>query len=144
MEQLKPDEMKIIHEYLRNGNNATQAVLKIKPHVTKGSAEVIGSKVLGTVKAKMYMEEVLKEDRQSVLPAREEVLTRLKDIANEAREKGQYAASVSALREYARIKGLYDQQDSGMNQYYTFINQLIQNVEVKKQPQLKQGDGAFA
>lgn len=45
---LRPDHIRFVQEYLTNGNNGTQAVATIKPHLTRQSAAATASELLRT------------------------------------------------------------------------------------------------
>lgn len=61
MDNLKPKEKDFTKEYIANGNNAKKAAKKVLPHVTDGSAGVLGHRMLKKVKENGLLEKYLPE-----------------------------------------------------------------------------------
>lgn len=61
-DNLKPKEKAFVKEYISNGNNSKRAAMKVLPHIKEDSANVMGHRLLRSVKEKNVFDEYLPED----------------------------------------------------------------------------------
>jgi len=98
----------VVDEWFVNGRNGTQAYLKFYPKVSDKIASVNFPKILANTCIQDYLkekEESLKKTNEITL---ESIMAELDEMAYIAKKLGQPSAGVSAIKEIAKLAGLYE------------------------------------
>ena len=129
--KLKPWEQLFCNEYVQNGQNQRQALLKAKPNLTPGSASTIANRLLNRVDVQDYIQELTntqidKLQDQENRWTRDATLNRLDQVIGQAEDKEQYQAAIRGVETGAKIAGLFQPEDKAKDKYLTFVQQFFQ------------------
>jgi phage terminase small subunit len=102
---MKPEHIKFCQHYVEYGS-AAQSYLYAYPGVTYGSARTLGSNLLTNVDVAEYIEQLKEEFAVQYNITREKLIRDLTLTAEESKKAFQFSATISALKEIARLAGL--------------------------------------
>lgn len=137
---LKPWQLQFIQEYLLNGNNATQAYLKVKPNVENTTARTEGSLLLAKPNVKQEMDRVLEERLHVTADTSKITQDKLnldtQRFINMALVDRNPNAGLKGVELQGRMNGLLDKRERESAGWQTLIQSLtINNVnELPEKP----------
>jgi hypothetical protein len=98
----------VVDEWFVNGRNGTQAYLKIYPKTKENAAAVSWNDILINPKIVEYIAEKEKSLKKTNEITLESIMAELDEMAYIAKKLGQPSAGVSAIKEKAKLAGLYE------------------------------------
>lgn len=127
MSELKHWHSLFIAELLRNGHNATQAYLTVRPDVTHDTARAEGSTTLALPTVKSALDkEVRKQDALS-LATRETLITEAEEIRNEALKTKKLGNALQAVELKGKVAGVFAHARDDTEGY----TRLMQRITIK-------------
>ena len=120
---LKPYEHVFVQEYIKT-SNATQSYQLARPEVTNNTARNKGSQMVAQGYIQEAIDQAVNKGTDKSISTRSKVLDRLWDLSDDAKDAKQYGSSVNAVREYAKIEGLYSEPESSEG-YIQVIQSMV-------------------
>ena len=129
--KLRPIEQAFINEYLKNGCNATQAYLSVKPKCKYESARVISTRMLAKVTVKEAIEQAMEKTCMSNVASREYLIQETHETVQEAKKEKCYGAAIKGIELKGKLNRLFDREQPDMAGYQVLMQQLIINTTDK-------------
>jgi len=104
---LKPTHKLFVQEYLRNGNNATQAYAKIYPSANLTTSRSNGSKLLADKLIKEYLRKEHERSMKESGKTKDYVMTKLFDLIDAATDDNDRQNAIKALEMINKMTGNY-------------------------------------
>lgn len=114
---LKEKDKTFAMEYIANGNNQTKAAQTSRPHLSKGSAAVTGSRLFRNVKIQSYIHKLI-SDREGG-----EDKAIIDRFIRNAKQTRMLQASNTANIELAKLKNLYPGKEE-TNSLEEYLNKV--------------------
>lgn len=127
---IKPIYAQFVKAYLENGNNATQAYLKIRPNCKRTTAGVNACKLLKDANVQALINRLNTRMVASIAINRDTLTTEAEEIRLRALESGAYQPALNAVEMKGRLHQVFETEVQGSVVYQTFIQALI-GVPVK-------------
>jgi len=128
MKKLTHTEELFVIEYLRNGQNATQAYLTVRPNSSIKSAKVSAcrllkkSSVIGSIK-----NEVEKRYDESIA-SREYLTEEAHIIGRDAFKKGKHGPAIKAVELKGKLNKIFDADEPELKGWHALMQQIVINV----------------
>lgn len=124
----KPWQTVFEAEYLKNGNNGTQAYLIAKPNVTLKTAKVESSKYLTRPDVIESLKRTTDKQVDKLRFSKGQILDNIDDIRIKSLDKDQLSVSLKANKELAELSNLYDRGADDKGNYMLLIKSLVINT----------------
>lgn len=131
---LTPVQKAFVGEYIKNGYNATQAYLSIRPEVSYKTAQASASQYLSNPIIKQAVEGATNRTLNKAIATREHLINEAHDILEAAKQEKQYSTALNAVDLKAKLNKLYDKSEPETEGYIKLINMLQVNVTVQDNP----------
>ena len=139
---LKPYHIAFVREYLANGNNGTQAMMKARPEMRY---KIANTEAVRLLVRPSIQKEIAKQmdrrralDKSSELATRENLTLEAQEFLDIARDDRNPNAGIRAVDVKARLHGLYERTGRDMTGYITLINHLQVNQVAGNQAKPKE------
>lgn len=123
-----------IAEYIKNGYNATQAYLSIRPEVSYETAATNAGRLLKNAEVIEALETRSNRTLNKAIASREHLISEAHDILEAAKQEKQYSTALNAVDLKAKLNKLYDKSEPETEGYIKLINMLQVNVTVQDNP----------
>lgn len=114
-----------IAEYQRNGQNATQAYLKLKPNIKLTCAHAGGSRLLRDIEVQAALDRKTDRVEVATLLSRASLTREAYDIAQEAREAGEYTGALKGIELTGKFQRMFEIDTPDLEGYKTLMQTLI-------------------
>ena len=142
--KIKPKHLVFVQEYLKNGNNATQAYLSMNGTVGNGTARTEGSKLLTEPDIQRMMSEQFEGDAVLRVATKEYLLQQTHDIGNLALGSEKYDTALKAIELKGKLNRVFTDDGDDSEKYGKVINTLMVgtiNINTEDKP-LKEKDNS--
>lgn len=127
---LSPVHKAFVAEYIKNGYNATQAYLAVRPGVTYTTAATTGAQYLGNPHIKEAIDRQVDKRINKSVASRDHLIQEAHDILGEARADKHYQTALNAVEVKAKLNRLYDKAEPDTDGYIKLVQMLQVNVTV--------------
>jgi hypothetical protein len=121
-----------VSEYMNNNRNATQALLKIRPHLSYESAKAQASKLLTQSNVQALLQAHLDKQVQSISVTKEKITENYEEIRLKAMDQDKLQVAVNANKEMAHLHNLYAQDSDKFTQYQQFMTNIFIHTKDNK------------
>ena len=128
--KLRDIEKYFISEYLKNGQNGTEAYLAIKTNVSRRSAAVCANRLLKKASVISEIEKTLDKKLEDSIASRSYLINEADEIGKEARDNGNYGSAIKAVEVKGKLNRVYDKEESDLRDYYKVLQLLNVNVSL--------------
>ena len=136
----KPWQTVFKAEYLKNGNNGTQAYLIAKPHVSPKTASVEASKYLALTSTIESLKRATDKRVDKLRFSKDQILDNIDVIRQKSLDKEELGTSLKANKEIAELAGLYERGADDKGNYMLLIKSLVVNTTISSGQPPKQLD----
>jgi len=129
MKKLSHTEELFVIEYLRNGQNATQAYLTVRPNSSIKSAKVSACRLLKKSSVIEAIKNEVEKRYDESIASREYLINEAHEIGKEARQDKSYGSAIKAIELKGKLNKVFDSEEPEMKGYINLIQSITVNVD---------------